>query len=66
MMLCQEPSPIKEATNIAPTAKTQTVGLNEKPNAKNSIGNNGNLPMVQITHGRLHQTLLHQVTSQVS
>ena len=39
-----EPSPIKEATNIAPTAKTQTVGLNEKPNAKNSIGNNGNLP----------------------
>ena len=39
-----EPSPIKEATNIAPTAKTQTVGLNEKPNAKNSIGNNGDLP----------------------
>ena len=39
-----EPSPIKEATNIAPTAKTQTVGLNEKPNAKNSIGNNVDLP----------------------
>ena len=39
-----EPSPIKEATNIVPTAKTQTVGLNEKPNAKNSIGNNGDLP----------------------
>ena len=39
-----EPSPIKEATNIVPTAKTQTVGLNEQPNAKNSIGNNGDLP----------------------
>ncbi|WP_172926149.1 Rib/alpha-like domain-containing protein, partial [Streptococcus sp. 3613] len=39
-----EPSPIKEATNIVPTAKTQTVGLKEQPNAKNSIGNNGDLP----------------------
>ena len=39
-----EPSPIKEATNVVPTAKTQTVGLKEQPNAKNSIGNNGDLP----------------------
>ena len=39
-----EPSPIKEATNIVPTAKTQTVGLKVQPNAKNSIGNNGDLP----------------------
>ncbi|COO22134.1 Rib/alpha-like domain-containing protein [Streptococcus pseudopneumoniae] len=39
-----EPSPIKEATNIVPTAKTQTVGHKEQPIAKNSIGNNGDLP----------------------
>ena len=39
-----EPSPIKEATNIVPTAKTQTVGLKVQPNAKNSIGNNSDLP----------------------
>ncbi|WP_082782095.1 Rib/alpha-like domain-containing protein, partial [Streptococcus sp. DD10] len=37
-------SPVKPATNIVPVAKTQTVGHNDQPSAKDSIGNNKDLP----------------------
>ncbi|WP_164966757.1 Rib/alpha-like domain-containing protein, partial [Streptococcus oralis] len=37
-------SPVKPATNIVPVAKIQTVGHNDQPSAKDSIGNNKDLP----------------------